>query len=129
MGRQKAPRAPLVEGTLGGLGDLLRAAGMTASPSVEEEPAAGPSPDDTGPIPTRLVVRRERKGHGGRTVVRVEGFTEGCAQLDPWAKALRVAMGAGARVDGPTLVVQGDLADRVDAWLRAQGVATVVRGN
>jgi translation initiation factor 1 (eIF-1/SUI1) len=47
--------------------------------------------------------------------------------LQDWAKAARKALGCGASVEGDAVVLQGDLRDRADAWLTAQGVRKVNR--
>jgi len=75
------------------------------------------------------VLRRERKGRGGKTVTLLSGLALPPARLDALARALRTALGCGARVDGATIVLQGDLAPRAEAWLRAHGAQQVVRGN
>ena len=77
----------------------------------------------------KLVVRRERKGHGGKTATVVAGLDLPARDLERLARALRRALGCGASVDGDRLVVQGDQAPRVQAWLAAQGARRVVLGN
>lgn len=116
------------------LGDLLTAAGMR----VNETPAAKtPSPpaDTTAPPPmdfggaTKLVVRRERKGRGGKTATIVEGIRVSPSALERIARELRRALGCGASVEEGRLVVQGDLVGRVERWLVEHGAPKVVVGN
>ncbi|MEZ6017401.1 MAG: translation initiation factor [Planctomycetota bacterium] len=88
---------------------------------------------------TRVVVRVERKGHGGKTVTRIEGLLGDRVARADFVKALRRALGAGARsaeaVDAASaegagdIVVQGEHVDRVVAFLQQHGVRNVVRGN
>ena len=66
-------------------------------------------------------VSRENKGRGGKTVTLVRGLPlddEGLAAL---GKQLRSACGAGGTVKDGVIEVQGDHAERVLAWLAAQG--------
>ena len=77
----------------------------------------------------RLVLRRERKGHGGRTVTRIEGLGLDGAPLDALAREVARAMGCGARSEEGVVIVQGEPGDRLQAWLQARGVQKVVRGN
>lgn len=110
------------------LGDLLAAAGFTAS-APEEAPAAETpdAPRETEPgFAAKVIVRTTRKGRGGRTVTLVQGVTEGHQEL---AGLLKRALGAGVRVEGDEVVVQGDQADRVIQWLQARpGMGRVQRG-
>jgi translation initiation factor 1 len=77
----------------------------------------------------RVTVRRERKGRGGKAVTLAEGPGLAGRDLETLAREAARALGAGARVEGGALVVQGDQADRLVAWLAAQGFGTVARGN
>ena len=129
MTRQRPPPPP------GGvtLGDLLAAKGVpvdrTPSPPPPPEPAAAAgTPLDFGGA-TKLVVRRERKGRGGKTATVVEGIRLPPSALERVARELRCALGCGASVDDGRLVVQGDLAPRVADWLAAHGARRVVVGN
>lgn len=88
-------------------------------PVKEEAPAKGPA---------RAVVRRERKGHGGKEVTVVEQLGLPAEVLEAWALALRKELGCGARVEEETLVLQGDQRARVEPLLLARGVRKVVQG-
>lgn len=78
--------------------------------------------------PARLVVRRERKGHGGKTATRVQGLDCDAAQRSALCKDVKRALGCGARWDADDLLMQGDLLDRAAKWFEARG-HRVVRGN
>lgn len=78
------------------------------------------------PEGTEVIVRRERKGRGGKGVILIEGLPRPIRK--PMAKAAARALGTGARLEADALVIQGDQADRVSAWLVAQGY-TVKRAN
>ena len=78
----------------------------------------------------RLVVRRERKGRGGKTVTVVQ-WPDGAeaSALDALAKELRKGLGTAAQREDASIAVQGDIADRVAAWLAGRGAGRVVRGD
>ena len=77
----------------------------------------------------RPTVRRERAGRGGKTVTIAEGPAFAGRKLDELARDAARAMGVGARVEGATLVLQGDQAERLVMWLATRGFARVARGN
>ena len=79
-------------------------------------------------LPAKIILRKQRKGRGGKTVTLVEGL-ETLAQRDvqQLAKRLRSALGCGSSIDGSTVVLQGDLGSRAEEWLRAKGAKKVVR--
>ena len=74
----------------------------------------------------RVVLRRERKGRGGKTVTVVEGVPVLIAER--LARALRKGLGCGARVEEGAVVLQGDQVERSAAWLIVRGVKKVIRG-
>lgn len=133
MGRKKKGRVQADGSGFGGsLGDLLRAQGLAPNAPPAPTPAdAAPSPaglsaDDLSTLP-KLVVRRTRKGRGGRTVTLIEGIEPlPTPEREALAAAARKALGAGARVEGESVAVQGDLRDRLADWLRERGARRVV---
>ncbi|WP_029166231.1 translation initiation factor [Aminiphilus circumscriptus] len=74
----------------------------------------------------RVVLRRERKGRGGKTVTVVEGVPVPLAE--GLACALRKGLGCGSRVEEGVVVLQGDQVERSAAWFTARGVKKVIRG-
>jgi len=104
--------------------------GFPAGPgdsSEADKPA--PSRPSTPPITGlaasgKLVLQRERKGRGGKTVTRVSGLAPGL--LKDTARRIKSALGCGATVEGGDLIVLGDLADRVAGWLGKEGAQRVV---
>jgi translation initiation factor 1 len=48
--------------------------------------------------------------------------------LEQWCKELKQALGCGGSVDGDSIVLQGDLRQRLPAVLTAKGVAKVTVG-
>ncbi len=76
----------------------------------------------------KVVVRTEKKGHGGKTVTVVQGVLPNAG--DEITSALKKSLGCGARVDDDgDIVVQGDLLERVIAFFQAQGAPKIVRGS
>jgi translation initiation factor 1 len=116
----------------GKLGDLLKGAGVNVS-DAPKTPPPPPSGAATAAIDfggaKKLVVRRERKGRGGKTATVVEGIRVSPSALDRIARELRRALGCGAGVEDGCVVVQGDQADRVERWLVEHGAPKVVIGN
>jgi translation initiation factor 1 len=129
--KRSTPEKSAPPASLGTLGDVLARQGIRSAPAPASQ--TPPAPRDPG-LPDlgrcrKLVVRRERKGHGGKTATIVGGIGLPARDLDRLARALRHALGCGASVDGDRLVVQGDQAPRVQAWLAAQGARRIVLGN
>ena len=108
------------------LGDLLRQSGVP----VNEPPPPKPADDaiDFGGA-SKIVLRRERKGRGGKTATVVEGIKRPPSALERIARELRRGLGCGATIDGDRIVVQGDMAARIESWLVARGARKVVIGN
>lgn len=105
--------------------------GKSVPPSVVP-PAADPVLDRGAPVGAagdRIVVRREKKGRGGKAVTIAEGAGLAGADLEALAREAAKALGTGARVEEGALVVQGEQTDRLIAWLVARGFASVTRGN
>ena len=74
-------------------------------------------------------MRRERKGHGGKTATVIAGLGLSASDLERLARTVRRALGCGASVAGEQVVVQGDHTERLGAWLTARGVRRLVLGN
>jgi translation initiation factor 1 len=111
---------------MGGFGDLLAKAGLQASPEAEAE-ATSPEPaaPDAPRFAPKVVLRRTRKGRGGRTVTLIQGIEAG---HDVLLGRVKKHLGVGARREEDELVVQGDQVDRLAAWLEGlDGVRKVVR--
>ena len=116
------------------LADLLRRQGVAVGSGELPASASDPTPStaterlDVGGA-RKIVLRRERKGRGGKTVTVVEGVKLPPSGLEGLARALRRALGCGASVEGATIVVQGDMLVRIEPWLLEHGVPRVVVGS
>lgn len=102
---------------------------MRASlPKGPDAPArlADKAPEKKGPA--RAVVRMERKGRGGKEATIIEKLDLPAAQLEIWCKELKQALGCGGSVEGDTILLQGDLRQRLPSVLEAKGVGRVTVG-
>lgn len=71
----------------------------------------------------RVRVSREKAGRGGKTVTVVRGLPLPADDLAALGKRLRSTCGTGGTVRNGLLELQGDHAERVTAWLQAEGFA------
>jgi translation initiation factor 1 len=98
-------------------------------------PPADPAPTQAAPEaeaevapPARAVVRRERKGRGGKTVTVISHLDLPADALESWCAMLRKKAGCGGAVeDGELIVLQGDQRDRVSTLLSEMGVKKVTK--
>jgi len=109
-------------GALGGVG---AASGEPAAAPQEAAANAEPkAPKSRG----RLVLRREKKGRGGKTVVVVAGLRASAhlaeSEIDKLAQHLKQQLGCGGAVErvpsDTVIVIQGDQPARVAELLREQ---------
>jgi len=131
------PAAPLQHNPFALLGEL------DALKNLAPEPESKPKPEKPGghrpPLQTakspkpaipknsrgRLVLRREKKDRGGKTVVVISGFTElpgaNAVMIADLAKELKGKLGCGGSFDRQEIVLQGDRAAAVNALLEELG--------
>jgi translation initiation factor 1 len=103
------------------------AAQKDALPRGREKPLVVPL--DAGPKgPAWAVIRREKKGHGGKEVTRVEKLDLRARELEVWCTELKRKLGVGGSVDGSDLLFQGDQRERLQPLLTARGVKKVTVG-
>lgn len=81
----------------------------------------------SNPFAGKLVLRREKKGRGGKTVTRVSGVAHDA--LEDVAKQMKKGLGCGALVEDEDIVLLGSLVDRAADWLEKEGATKIVRGN
>ncbi len=123
-------------------------------PKGSTEPAAEPSAEPTAEAPTkqpkgpsvravgskhgkvsepaagdRLVVRREKRGRAGKTVTRVSGLELDDAALEKLAREMKRALGCGATIEAPDVLLQGALTERAASWLGKRFGVGVTIGN
>ena len=71
-------------------------------------------------------LRMEKKGRGGKTVTVVDGLPRNTAFLKALCQELKRACGTGGAVSDGTVELQGDLRERVRAFLLKK--AFIVKG-
>ena len=96
----------------------------TQAPSTEQTKVSPPDDKTWG---SKLVLSREKKGRGGKTVTRITGLPG--ERLEVIAKKMKKSLGCGASVDGKDILLHGALTERGAEWLRAQGAKRVILGN
>jgi translation initiation factor 1 len=70
----------------------------------------------------------ERKGRGGKEATVIEKLELSKSELEIWCRELKQALGCGGSVEGDTIVLQGDLRQRVAPILTARHVGKVTIG-
>ena len=73
-----------------------------------------------------VVVRYERKGHGGKEMTRLERLELGAKDLAKWLKEAKQALGCGGVVEGADILLQGDQRERAAAWLAKRNIRTTI---
>lgn len=106
--------------------DAPATADSPASPAPASAPAAPAAPTAKKPRSLgRLILRRETKHRGGKTVVVVSGFAQlpGISEreLEELLSGLKQRLGCGGTLVARELVMQGDRPAQVAALLREQG--------
>ena len=81
------------------------------------------SRNKTAAVPPRLIakLRIEKAGRGGKTVTVVDGLPQNEAFLKELLQDLKRACGCGGAVRDGGVELQGDLRERVRAYLMKQG--------
>jgi translation initiation factor 1 len=102
-------------------------AGFAALASLRASMPAGPSLEEIKKdlAPPRAVVRIERKGRAGKEVTVIEHLELPIDKREVWLKELKAALGCGGSIEGVALVLQGDLRERAEKWLKKRGVKKV----
>jgi translation initiation factor 1 len=100
-------------------------------PLRDKLPVGATRPTEPTPVakgPARAVVRLERKQRRGKEVTVVEKLALPAKELERWCRELKQALGCGGSVENDTIVLQGDLRQRLPAVLTAKGVSRVTVG-
>ncbi len=130
MKKDKINTEKVDTGFTSALADQLKAKGFN---TVNEEVTPAPENKIIAGINLakieKLVLRREKKGRGGKTVTVISGFNMQSARLEELAKTMRKALGCGSTVEEGNIVLQGDITDRTRVWLEKQGAKKVIIGN
>jgi translation initiation factor 1 len=92
------------------------------------DPESGAPLQDRPPQHHKLIVQRDRKGRGGKTVTVISGFQLTPATLDHLAKQLKTQCGSGGTAKETTIEIQGDHRDKVAEILRKLGYPVKLSG-
>ena len=110
---------------LGGLGALLAEKGLQFQGTAESAESVGPDPTTwSWSDVSKVVLQRERKGRGGKTVTVIRGLP--LVAFDEVSGQLKRHLGVGVRVEDDALVTQGDQRQRLETWFVGQGVRRVI---
>ncbi len=90
-------------------------------------PVARQARVDTAALGERLVVRRQKRGQGGKTVTCVQGLHE--SVREGLLERVKRELGCSGRLEDTVLVAGTGDHRRVAAWLRTVGAANVTVGN
>jgi len=105
--------------------DALQSLDTTSLPAGNDLPPPSPAKAEAIPSKGRLILRREKKERGGKTVVIISGFEPqrgwNSKTLEPLARELRQTIGCGGSVEGREIMLQGDQPERVAEALEKKG--------
>lgn len=74
-----------------------------------------------GTAKSRLIVRLDKKGRGGKSVTLIEGLRISAKDSEELLKQLKTRLGTGGTVKNGSLEIQGDHCDEVMAQLTLIG--------
>ncbi|MBP6742951.1 MAG: translation initiation factor [Deltaproteobacteria bacterium] len=136
----QAPAPSLTQNPFAQLRGLAGSSAEKAAPAGDVAPAVATSTSAAAAVVTprdagaagksvgRLILRRETKHRGGKSVVIISGLETaraGAPTADALALELKSQLGCGGTVEagakGPEIVLQGDRPARVAELLRARG--------
>ncbi len=92
----------------------------STDPEFEREEEASEE-ESIDPTEMKLLVRKERKGRGGKVVTVISGFEGSDAEIKALAKSIKQHCGTGGAVKGDDIIIQGDLADKIVQYLEERG--------
>jgi translation initiation factor 1 len=104
--------------------------GASSPSAMPPTPAVAPSTSGIRPplaFKDKLVIRRELKGRGGKTVTRIAGLPP--AHRDALTSEMKRKLGCGALIERDDVILLGDLVDRAADWLTERGAPRVIKGN
>ena len=126
------PKTPALDArSLARLAELSKQ--LPSMPATDAARAAEAPSDPQSPLAralaSRIVISRDSRGRGGKTVTFARGIGGTPALLETLARELRRELGTGVRVEDGALIVQGALTERLAACLAKRGAARIVIGN
>ncbi|MEQ9499974.1 MAG: translation initiation factor [Deltaproteobacteria bacterium] len=124
-----APEKGPFNNAFGGLASLRAQMGGASKAAETPAPVAADEPEATRGSGRKVVVARERKGRGGKTVTRVSQLDLDAAATETLAHTLKRTLGCGGSVEGEDVILAGDQTERAADWLRGELGRKVVIGN
>lgn len=76
---------------------------------------------------SKVALQRQRAGRGGKTVTLVILPQDYKGDTTALAKELRKGLGCGSTIEDGKIVLQGDIADRAEAWFAKKGVTKITK--
>ena len=99
---------------------------------AEELASLPPEPDTEPAVPVfrkqHLIVTIDRRRRAGKQVTLVSGFSGSDEELASLGRQLKTRLGVGGSVDDGEILLQGDVRDKVVAFLTEMG-HSAKRGN
>ena len=113
---------------LGGLRDALPAGksfdgGTSVANHSNQDAAVGDWKSES------IVLQREKKGRGGKTIVRIKGLTLTPDELTDLLKKIKSDLGCGGTIENGDALILGDVSERLLTWFGKNGARRVKRGN
>jgi translation initiation factor 1 len=68
-----------------------------------------------------IIVRKEKKGRGGKVVTLVEGLHKTLNEMNDLCKKLKQHCGSGGSVKDFAIIIQGDNVQKITKYLNANG--------
>lgn len=100
----------------------------TPPSAAEKSPHAQTTPGGPErPKISKVALQRQRAGRGGKTVTLVILPQDYRGDRAALAKELRKALGCGSAIEDGKIVLQGDIADRAEAWFAKKGVSKITK--
>ena len=76
---------------------------------------------------SKVALQRQRAGRGGKTVTLVILPQDYKGDTTALAKELRKGLGCGSTIEDGKIILQGDIADRAEAWFTKKGVTKITK--
>ena len=94
------------------------------------QPTASCRCSQPGPLAVDGIVRLQRqvKGRNGKPVTLITGIPLAGKELKALAKELKTKCGVGGATEGDTILIQGDMRERIKAVLEARGYIVKLAG-
>ena len=94
------------------------------------QPKASCRCSQPGPLAGDGIVRLQRqvKGRNGKPVTLITGIPLEGKELKALAKELKTKCGVGGATEGDTILIQGDMRERIKAVLEARGYTVKLAG-